>query len=221
MKNQKGITLITLVVMIVIMLMLAGIVTTAGLDSVRNAKKNSFITELEIIQAKVDMIYQKRKQSEEDVTYYDAIGQDVSVVDQTKLETILNGISQEGYRYFSVEDLKKLDLDNISQEVIINYDTRDVISVNGIKIDETKYYRLSDIPGHEGNKVEYVNKNDKAPTFDVEINKLSSSWQFVIKNITYPSNVSAGTISYKLHSKQEWILVGKNTFFEVTKPRII
>lgn len=221
MKNQKGITLITLAITIIVMLIIAGTATIASLDSVRNAKKSSFITELEMIGAKVDIIYQKRKQNEDDKKYYDSLGQDISVLEQSKLETILNGTPKEGYRYFSKEDLKKLDLDDVSQDVIINYDTRDVISVTGIGIDGIVYYRLSDIPGYKGYKVEYVDKNDKAPTFTVEVNKLSSTWQIMLKDIIYPSNVAGGVVNYKLHNSQNWILVGENTFFEVKNPRII
>lgn len=203
------------------MLIIAGVATTASLDSIRSAKKTAFITELEMIQEKVNTIYEKRKLNEEDIAYYDSLGQDISVIDESKRNQVLKETSQEGYRYFSKENLEQLDLSDMSQDVIINFETRDVASVTGIEMDGEMYYRLTDIPGYTGQKIEYTNKNTLAPTFDVEVNKLSNSWQFTIKNIVYNSNVAGGTLSYKLHSSNNWIIVGETNYFEVSNPRIV
>jgi Tfp pilus assembly protein PilE len=220
-KSEKGITMVTLVITIVVMLIIAGIAVTAGNDSIKNTKKTAFITELEIIQEKVNTIYEKRKLNEEDVEYYNLSGKDISYVDKSILAKVLNGTSQNGYRYFSQNDLEQLDLSDISQDVIINFDTRDVVSLKGIEIDGKTYYRLSDIPGYTGQDIEYVNKNTLAPSFNVEINVLSNSWQLVLKDIVYNSNVASGTVSYKLHSDTNWIIVGDKTYFEVSDTRFI
>lgn len=50
---------------------------------------------------------------------------------------------------------------------------------------------------------------------------MSNSWQVIIKNIVYTSNVTGGTISYKLHNSENWIIVGENNYFEVVNPRCI
>lgn len=218
-KKQTGITLISLVITIIVMIIIAGVATTAGLSSIENAKKTSLITELEMIQEKVNTICEKRKLNKEDITYYDSLGKDISSVDEEKLNVLLDGIEQIGYRYFSKEDLKQLELDNMTQDVIINYDTRDVASISGITIDGETYYRLSDIPDYPENNVEYNNKNIHAPTFEVQVNKLSNSWQFVIKNIVYNSNVASGIISYKLQNEENWIIVGEEKYFEVAQKR--
>lgn len=218
MIKEKGITLISLVITIIVMLIIAGTVTVSSLDSVRSAKRTAFITELEMIQEKVNTIYEKRKLNSEDVTYYDSLGQDISNVEQSTLDVILDGIETDGYRYFSRENLKQLDLDNIEQDVIINFNTKDVASVTGLLIDGKMYYRLMDIPGYQGHEIEYEDKNTEAPTFDVEINELSDSWRININNIVYNSNVATGTVSYKLHSNENWILVGDTKYFEVNEP---
>lgn len=216
MKKENGITLVTLVIGIIILLILAGIATTAGLDSIRTAKKTSMITELEMIQEKVNTIYEKRKLNQNDVTYYNSLGQDISVVNSNIITQILGQIPKEGYRYFSTENLKQLDLDNISQDVIINFDTRDVASIIGIVIDGETYYRLTDMPDYSGQKIEQVDKNNQSLTFDIEVNKLSNSWQMLIKNIVNPNQVYGGTLSYKPHESENWILLGETTHFEVT-----
>ncbi len=121
---------------------------------------------------------------------------------------------------FHGKDLKLLDLDNISQEVIINYDTREVISLTGIKINEVMYYKLKDIPGYVGYNVEYTDVNNQAPTFELEITKIENQYRVTLKNIILKANVRGGTVSYKLHNDSNWILNGENTNFTVTVPGI-
>lgn len=220
-ENQKGITLISLVITIIVLVIITGIGISASIDSIKSAKKTAFITELEMIQEKVNTIYEKRKLNEDDIAYYNSLGQDVSNVGAPKLLEILKGQSSMGYLYFSKEDLKKLDLDNISQDVIINFATRDVVSTTGIEIDGNTYYKLLDIPNYAGQNIDYINKNTESPTFNVEVNKLANSWQVLLKDITYNSNVERGTLSYKLSDSEHWIIAGEKTYFEVAKPRSI
>jgi hypothetical protein len=215
-KSEKGVTMVSLMVTIVVMLIIAGIAVAAGTTSVNDTKKTAFITELEIIQEKVNTIYEKRKLNEENVDNYDVAGRDISYVSQTVLDTVLKGVSPIGYRYFSPDDLEQLDLSNISQEVIINFSTRDVVSLSGIEIDGTRYYRLVDMPNYSGQKVGFFDRNTFAPTFTVEINTLANSWQVVLNNIVYNSKVASGTVSYKLHSDTNWTIVGEKKYFEVT-----
>lgn len=89
MKNEKGITIITLVITIVIMLILAGVVTNSGMQSIDTAKKTAFISEMEMIQAKVNTIYEERKSNTENIEYYNNIGQDISTVDNDKISIAL------------------------------------------------------------------------------------------------------------------------------------
>ncbi len=220
-KNTSGITLLSLVITIIVLIIITGVAVSAGISSIKSAKMTSFMTELEMIQEKVNTIYEKRKLNEEDIAYYSSLGQDISVVDSSKLVNVLNEISKEGYRYFSKEDLRKLDLDNVSQDVIINFETRDVASVGGLLVEDKICYRLTDFPSYRGQNIDYTNKNVNAPTFDVEVTKLSNSWQIVLKNIVYHNSTEGGTISYKLHKDQDWTFIEEKKYFEVNKPRII
>jgi Tfp pilus assembly protein PilE len=94
-KSEKGITLVTLAVTIIIMLIIASVTITAGMDSVKNSKKTAYITELEMIQEKVNTIYEKRKLNEEDIENYNSAGRDISNADQTVLNKVLKNISTE------------------------------------------------------------------------------------------------------------------------------
>lgn len=219
-KNEKGITLVVLAITIIVMTILATVVTYSALDSLRTAQKNAFISEMEMVQAKVNVIYEKMQNNTQDIEYYNSLGQDVSVLGEETLIKILGDSSRDGFKYFSKEDLKNLELEDINQEVIINFSTREVISTRGIKIGGVMYYKLSNIPNYKGHNIDYINKNTEAPTFEVEQTKLESGWKFTIKNIKYNSNVEGGTLSYKLHNDTNWIIAGQDTSFIATKPGI-
>lgn len=214
MKNQKGITLITLVITIIVMVIIAGVTAYSGFESLKSAKATAFTQELEIIQAKVNVIYEKRKTNSEEKEYYDKLGHDITVVNEEILSTILGDSSKEGFRYFSKEDLRLIDLDDIKQDVIINYDTCEVVSVTGIEIDGIKYYRLRDIPNYNWYEVEHVNKNTEAKDFIIDQTKLSDSYRVTIKD-TNGNDINSGTLSYKLHSDENWLLNGNNMSFIV------
>lgn len=214
MKNQRGITLITLVITIILMCIIAGVATYSGLETIESAKVTTFTTELEMIQAKVNVIYEKRKTSDAEKDYYNSLGQDISAVNEQTLLQVLGEDSKAGFRYFSKEDLKLIDLDDIKQEVIINYDTREVISLTGIEIDGVKYYKLEDLPNYNVYNVEYINKKTEAKEFIIEQTKLSDSYRITIKDVN-GKDINNGSLSYKLHSEENWLLNGSNMSFIV------
>lgn len=221
MRDTKGITLISLIITIIVMLIIAGVATYSGIEAINTTKKTAFISEMEMIQAKVNTIYEKRKESTQQLQYYNEIGQDISKVEESKLTTVLGETPKEGFRYFSKKDLKTLELENINQEVIINYDTREVISLTGIKIKDMVYYKLKEIPNYEGYNVEYNNTNTQSPTFTVETTKIGEmEYRITLKNIVLGKNINGGVVSYKLHDSTNWILNGENTSFTVKTPGI-
>lgn len=214
MKKQKGITLITLVITIVLMCIIAGVATYSGLETVASAKVTTFKAELEMIQAKVNVIYEKRKTSDNEKQYYNNLGQDINFINEQTLLQVLGGTSKEGFRYFSKEDLSLLELADIKQDVIINFDTCEVISITGIEIDNVKYYKLKDLPNYNWYKVEHVNKNMVAKEFIIEQTKLSDSYRITIKD-SNGKDINNGSLSYKLHNNENWILNGNNMSFIV------
>ena len=61
MRKENGVTLIGLVVTIIVLIILASIGTYTGLNSVKEAKFTKFRTNLEIMQAQVDLLSEKYK----------------------------------------------------------------------------------------------------------------------------------------------------------------
>lgn len=64
MKSIKGITLISLVITIVVLLILASIGTYSGMNVVKSSKLTAFTTEMKIMQTQVNNLYQEYKNNE-------------------------------------------------------------------------------------------------------------------------------------------------------------
>lgn len=166
MKNQKGITLVVLVITIIIMLILIATGITYGSHSIAEVKLQNFSYELQQIQGRVEHIYQKMTM-EENPNYATLNGNELGVnmgysdeamdilkeirgIDYRDI-TIQSdpefyaGTNLSTYRYFSKKELEKtLDIKNAKHNVIINFKTREVISVDGVVCDEIEYHRLQD-----------------------------------------------------------------------------
>lgn len=63
-KKENGITLMSLVITIVILLILASIATYSGIEVIKSSKLTKFTTEMKIMQTQVNNLYQKYKNNE-------------------------------------------------------------------------------------------------------------------------------------------------------------
>ena len=59
-KNNKGITLVALVITIVVILILASVATYSGIDAIKSSEFTRFSAELKIMQTQVNSIYQEK-----------------------------------------------------------------------------------------------------------------------------------------------------------------
>ena len=159
MKNEKGITLLSLVITVMIMLILSAVGIKYGINSYQGIKLKNFAYELEQIQGAVDAKHEEMITDDIDFTAY---GQDISEsndalgvlkkVKRIHYSTLQNNNTNSysngktKYRYFSKNDLKKVfDIKSPKLNVIINMETREVISVIGQKLDGVTYYTVKDI----------------------------------------------------------------------------
>ena len=164
-KNEKGITLIVLLISIVIMLILVTAAINYGTNSAKEVQLQSFSYELQQIQGRVDSIYEKMKMENNSnfmqlngVYLGSNVGMSSAALDtlakkkeidyRTADQNDKNIYPVSGYsiwRYFSKNNLEEyLDVKNASMDVLINFKTREVISVQGFLYDEKNYYMLSD-----------------------------------------------------------------------------
>ena len=190
MKDRKGITLTSLVIVIIIMLILAGVGTYTGINTVRYVKRTQFNNELKIIHARVDEIVEKKLTQEELNEYGKAIEEQTDEIKQ-KIQTALEGTENTGFRYFEKQDLEEIGVDGIDRQVIINFSTREVVDINGINVDGIYIYRME-----KWNPVEYQNQNTEAPTFNLSKKVYGLNATIEVTDIEYKNGITKGSIRY-------------------------
>lgn len=164
-KNEKGITLIVLIITVIIMMIIASVGITYGTASASEVQLQTFSYELQQIQGRVDVMHEKMNlENEPSYITLDGkiLGQNITFSSRA-VETLRkvtgknysnandeelypNGGIDSIYRYFSKKDLQQqLEIKNPKLDVIINFKTREVISVKPHKYNGESYYRLGDI----------------------------------------------------------------------------
>lgn len=159
MKNQKGISLITLLFTIILMLIITTITMYSGFEAYDNMKVQVYVAKLKTLQEKVDIFCDKY--SVKEINTMGTIYSQVPEKDRNALDEVIamnrltpltswSSVDENtaNYRYFSVEAIEKyIGVKDFDLAVWINPLTRNVIAVEGVKIDDIMYYRQYDLPG--------------------------------------------------------------------------
>ena len=139
--NEKGITLIALIISVIIMLILSAIAITVGVEAYRNAEMRSFVSQMEVIQARVDIIAAEGR-TQTFGNFEDGLeGNAIYTSDRMLIRRLIDpGGEIQGdenaFRRFNGEQMRtQLGIEQIPRNEIflINFDTREVISVTGIE----------------------------------------------------------------------------------------
>lgn len=226
--NNKGITLLSLVIMIVVMLILLSVTVYYSTESIDNTRREIALAKIQLIQEKVNIVSQKILNK--DSSYVDddgniIIGQNINNISDSEtitqidnIITTLNISEEDAYKYFDSTNMSQLGLEDLEDKILVNFNTREVILIEGIKYEDNIYYRLEDISDKVYN-VAYENKNTTMPDFSVVTQYLANSCKIIIKDITYSDYINSGEISYKLQEDEAWIKIN-GTEFEVDEPGI-
>ena len=211
--NSKGITLISLVITIAVLLILASIATYSGIDVIRQSKLNKFTAEMKVMQTQVNDLYQKytdgRSVTIGGSTYtgddiLNKIGQDLPSNADSVFTSEKSGITEkEGYRYYNQDTIKGLNIDGVEGEFYVNVKNRSVISTEGLGYEGTTYYTLEQLPNGLYN-VDYEDKNTGKPTFDVSIENIGDKNRIVISNINYNGYVDKWQVKYQKEGQDYW-----------------
>lgn len=161
MKKEAGITIFALVITILLMAILIGATVNYGVNSLETIKFQNFRYELEQVQGKVDTMYEKIKLGETDklmlgsnVTDNEKAKNTLEMVRGINYSNILESQKDDYYyqdvftyyRYLTQYDIQNLfDISSEPGDMIINFKTRDVISVDGFTFDDRTYYSLKDM----------------------------------------------------------------------------
>lgn len=216
-KKEVGITLVALVITIVVLLILASVAAYSGMESLRSANLTLFTTQLKIMQTHVNQLYQKMGTDQEitvkgGLTYkgeeiknigvkYD----DLDTTSKGKADTALNatGVTEAtdkaNFKYYNKELLKKLGIEGVDQDVLVNLEKRKVVSYEGFKYDNKIYYTLDDVPNKDTlYNVDYSQETAN-PTFDIYVEKISGEdrWKISIENIQNNGNINKWQVQYQ------------------------
>ena len=207
MKKEKGITLIALVITIIILLILASIATYSGISTIRSSKLNKFKQELEIMQAQVQILYEKYK----DKDTID-IGKDINSSGRVEeADTAFNGAEEtekSGYRLFDKEEIQKLGIDGIERDYLLDIMRKKVICLQGFEYDGNIYYTLEQLTDKNIISGE-ITRGDV--TFEYTTEELSSGgWKVTVYNIKFSKYVGKGIIQYEDTSTGKITTVEKN-----------
>lgn len=207
-RNQKGVTLVTLVTAVIVALILAGIATTAGKSTLEYAKFNKLKNELTTLQTKVNELNQEGKTN---------IGQKIGNAQKEILNTdIVSNIIyknrtdeekssiENGFRFLSSTEIEKqLGLEDFNRNYLINVEYRYVVATEGLEYEGTTYYMIDQIEDGMYN-VEYHNKNSDTGSFDVSTKVEGDICKIVVSNIQHEGYVSNWQVKYKLDSDETW-----------------
>lgn len=142
-KNNKGITLIALVVTIIILLILAVTGFYYGDLSVESSKFERLSSQMQTMQLKLNQLYEEK--SEIDITGEDVAesNDSFSVVEKKNIE-IGNKSDYKSYTYVQVEEI--FGIKDVEQDLrfLINFKKRRVIIDGGYTYDNTTYYVIED-----------------------------------------------------------------------------
>ena len=145
--NNKGITLISLAITIVVLIILASVSTYVGVNSLNQSKENTQLSELGIVQQVILENYTKyeqylvgtkitdyseMKKIEKEIN--DKIKDDITLKITAETYDGIKGQETEGaqkeYYYYELDqsDLKKIGITQESEKYIVNYATGEVIN---------------------------------------------------------------------------------------------
>lgn len=182
MKNEKGVTLVALVTTIVLIIILASITTYTGIESYQSMRTQAFVSKMIALQEKVDVFCDKYT-----VTEINGLGVTYDTLSDTDAKAVLEAVIADGsasklnswfdvdnstgnYRYFSIADIEsKIGLANFDVAIWLNPLTRNVIAVEGIKVDGVTYYRQYDLTGGQTLKQPVKDTNNTLSDADYKL----------------------------------------------------
>lgn len=206
-EKENGITLMSLVITIVILLILASIATYSGIEVIKSSKLTKFTTEMKIMQTQVNELYQKMQDG--DTTVKD-LGKSISSNNQTQVDEVFDAVGiktadeREQYIYFDKATIKDLNIKSVSGTFLVNIDKRSVISYEGLQYEDKYYYTLEQLPNGLYN-VEHEKDTNEPPTFDTNVEEVSEGkWRITVSNIKYDGYINKWSVKYKLEDSDNW-----------------
>lgn len=209
MKNKKGITLVSLIITIVVLLILASIATYSGISVIKSSSLTAFTTELKIMQTQVNAMYETEKEKAKE--YGKRITgneQAIKIFKELKEKdpqfVNIDADDIEGYKYWDKDWIEELGIEGIEQTFLINIEKRSVVSYEGFEYEGQIFYTLNQLPDNLYN-VEYEKEKVALPTFEVREEKIGrDKWRITVYDIDYAGYINKWEVKYKLKDQENW-----------------
>ncbi len=224
-NREKGITLMALVITIVIIIIIAGVSISAGIDSIESANFMKFQSELTMVQTKINEItaqYQKENKS----IGWTLTNEERGILNKEEVNTILTKKAED--KGISVEELKngfslcskeyiaeELGLENLTRNYLVNLKNAIVVALEKCKFEGTDYYMLEQIESSIYN-VTYNSQITPEGTFTATSKQIVNGYQISITT-NHDKYVSKWEVRYKLKIEKEWKRT-ENLTFNVETP---
>ena len=142
-KNSKGITLVSLVITIIILMLITSVTVYTGTNVIKQVTLQNVNTDMMLIKAKVKTMEEQAKFNKDNSNYKGTPLIDVhdnKKIDKLVDEEIVEDITK--YYLLSKEDLNSMGLEkiDIADGYLVNYESEEIIYVRGLKKDDNMYY---------------------------------------------------------------------------------
>ena len=140
-NNKKGITLVSLVITIIVILILAGTLFYSGNSIIKSANLQTISTNLLLIQAKAKTLSEK-------ASFENDVSQLLGSTPNNEILEKLNLVNNDKIKILSQNDLNSMGLQKIigNNKYIVNYEDDEIYYVDGYKDSKGNiYYKLSEI----------------------------------------------------------------------------
>ena len=195
MKNERGVTLLALVLSIIVLLILATIAVYSGTGTVRYTKFSKARAEIQTLSAQVlsygnGLSENSEEENEAIAITFDSVG----ITDESQ---------KNKYRFFSEQFLKNEIGIDTSFDYLINIEDRDVLLVAGVYYNKRRYFTLKDfgIINIESNLPDEISfeveqgTNKEIVLYDVKLRNSSENDE---------NDISKFSVQYKKVGEENW-----------------
>jgi len=200
-ENNKGITLASLVVTIIVLLIITSVSIVSGRGTLDYVRFNNAKKQFETMQSQVYIWYEEYKNNAKVLEY--GVELDDPSCDQEKAGLTASAVAGKDltdYRYFTADYIKNsLDIEGIKYDFLINIKKRSVLLFGGIKYEGERKYSAEQF-GINVVKTDEISGNI---SFEMELKDNN----IYIYDIKFPNDmkISNYTVQYQLPDTTKWV----------------